>query len=42
MEVGRLSRLRRGVGALAMLDVGLDTLRHIGSVCEVPPGAGVL
>jgi len=29
------------VGALAMLDAGLHTTRHIESVCEVPLGAGV-
>jgi hypothetical protein len=42
MGVGRFSRLRRGVGVLAMLEVTLDTTRHIDSVCEVPLGAGVL
>ena len=42
MGVGRFSRLLSGVGVLAMLDAGLDTMRHIGSTCEVPLGAGVL
>jgi len=27
---------------IAILDVGLDTTRHVKSVCEVLPGAGVL
>jgi hypothetical protein len=42
MGVGRFSRLWREVGVLAMPDVRLDTTRHVESVCEVPPGAGVL
>jgi len=40
--VGRFSRPLRGVGALAMPDEGLDATRHVGSVCEVLPGAAVL
>ena len=42
MGVGRFSRPRRGVGVLAMPDARLDTTECIESVCEVPPGAGVL
>jgi hypothetical protein len=42
MGVGRFSRPRGGVGVLAMPDSSLDTTRHIESVCEVPPDAGVL
>jgi hypothetical protein len=42
MRVGRISRPLRGVGALAMPDAGLDTTRHVESVCKVSPGAGVL
>jgi len=42
MGVGRLSRPLGGVGELAMPDAGLDTTRHIGSVCVVPLGAGML
>jgi hypothetical protein len=42
MGVGRFSRPRSGVGVLAMLDTRLDTTRCVESVCEVPPGAGVL
>jgi hypothetical protein len=42
MGVGRLSRLRRGVGVLAMPDARRDTTRRVESVCEVPPHAGVL
>jgi len=42
MGVGRFSRPLRGVGVLAMPDAGRDTTRRIGSVCEVPPGAGLL
>jgi len=41
MGVGRFSRPLRGVRVLAMPDAGLDTMRHIESVCEVPLGAGV-
>jgi len=40
MGVGRLSKLQRGVGVLAMPDAELDTMQCIESVCEVPPGAG--
>jgi len=42
MGVGRFSRPLRGVGVLAMPDVGLDTTRRVESVCEVRLGAGVL
>jgi len=42
MGVCRMSRPVSGVGMLAMWDAGLDTMRHVISVCEVPPGAGVL
>jgi len=42
MEVGRFSRLPRGVGVRALPDGGLDTRRPAESVCEVPLGAGVL
>jgi len=42
MGVGRFSRPLRGVGVLAMPDVGLDTTRRVESVCDVPLGAGVL
>jgi hypothetical protein len=42
MGVARFSRPRRGVGVLAMPDARLDTTRRVESVCEVPPGAGVL
>jgi hypothetical protein len=42
MGVGRVSRLLRGVGVLAMPDAGLDTTRRGESVCMVPLGAGVL
>jgi len=42
MGVGRVSGPQRGVGVLAMPDAGLDTTQHVGSVCEVPPGAGVV
>jgi hypothetical protein len=38
MGVGRISRLLRGVGVIAMPNAGLDTMRRI----EVPPGARVL
>jgi len=37
-RVGRVSRPPRGVGVIAMLDVGLDTMRQV----EVSPSAGVL
>jgi hypothetical protein len=36
MGLGRLSRLLRGVGVLAMLDSRLDKPRRFESVCEVP------
>jgi len=42
MGVGRFSRPLRGVGVVAMPDMGLDTTRRVGSVCEVPLGASVL
>jgi len=42
MGVGRFSRPLRGVGVLAMPDAGLDTTRHVESVCVIPLGAGVL
>ena len=42
MGVGRFSSRLRGVGVLAMPDVGLDAMRRVGSVCIVPLGAGVL
>jgi len=42
MGVGRFSRPLGGVGVLAMPDAGLDTMRRVGSVCEIPLGAGVL
>jgi len=38
MGVGRFSRLLRGVGMIAMPDLGLDTTRPD----ELPLGAGVL
>jgi len=38
MRVGRFSRPLRGVGVIAMPDLGLDTTRRI----EVSLGAGVL
>jgi hypothetical protein len=38
MGVGRFSRPLGRVGVIAMLDAGLDTMRHV----EVPPCAGVL
>jgi hypothetical protein len=38
MGVGQFSRPLRGVGVIAMPNVGLDTTRRI----EVPLGAGVL
>jgi len=41
MGVGRFPRPQRGVGVLAMPDMGLDTTRRVGSGCEVPLGAGV-
>ena len=39
--VGRCSRALSGVGVLAMLQAGLDTMSHVESLCEVPLGAGV-
>jgi hypothetical protein len=42
MGVGRFARPLRGVGVLAMPDAGLDTTRHVESVCVIPLGAGVL
>jgi hypothetical protein len=42
MGVGRFSSPLRGVGVLAMPDAGLDTTRHVESVCVVPLGAGLL
>jgi hypothetical protein len=38
MGVGRISRALRGVGVIAIPNVGRDTKRRI----EVAPGAGVL
>jgi hypothetical protein len=38
LRVGGFSRLRRGVGVIAIPNAGLDTTRRV----EVPPGAGVL
>jgi len=42
MGVGRFSRLLRGVGVLAMPDMGLDIMRCIESICKFPLGAGML
>ena len=42
MGVGRISRLLRGVGVLAMADAELDTTRRVEFFCMVPLGAGVL
>jgi hypothetical protein len=42
MGVGRFSRPQRAVGVLAMPDARWDTLGRVESVCEVPPGPGVL
>ena len=42
MGVGRFCRLLSGAGALAMPNAGLDTTRHVVSVCEVPQCAGAL
>jgi hypothetical protein len=42
MGVGRFSRRRRRVEVLAMPDGRLETMRLVDSVCEVPPGTGVL
>jgi hypothetical protein len=41
MQVGMFSGLLTGVGVLAMPDAGLDTMRHVESVYNVPLGAGV-
>jgi hypothetical protein len=42
MGVGRFSRPLRGVGVIAMLDAGLETMRCVESACKVLPGTGVL
>jgi hypothetical protein len=42
MGVGTFSRLLRGVGVPGMPDAGLNTMRHIESVCMIPLGTGVL
>jgi len=42
MGVGRYSRPLWGVILQAILDVGQDTTQCIKSVCEVPPGAGLI
>jgi len=42
MGVGRFSRPLRGVGVIAIPDVGLDTTRRVESIYTVPPGAGLL
>jgi hypothetical protein len=42
MGVDRFSRPWRGVEVLAMPNAKLDTTQCVESVCEVPPGAGVL
>jgi len=42
MGVGRFSRPLRGVGAIAMPDAGLDTMRRFESDWLVPLVAGVL
>jgi len=42
MGLGTFSRPLRGVGVLAMPHVGLDTMQHSESLCEVLLGAGVL
>jgi hypothetical protein len=38
MAVGRSSKLLRGVGVIAMLNAGLDTMQHV----EVPQVGGVV
>ena len=42
MRVGRFSRLLTGVGVLTLPGARVDTTCHVESVCDVPPGAGVL
>jgi hypothetical protein len=42
MGVGRFSRPRRTVGVQAIPDARLATTRRVESVCEVPPGPGML
>jgi hypothetical protein len=42
MGIGRFSRQLRGVGVLTIPDKGLDATRHIESIFEAPPAAGVL
>jgi len=42
MGVGLYSRPWRGVGVVAIPEVRLNTMRHVESVCEVPPATGVL
>jgi len=42
MGEGRMSRPLQGLGVLAMPDARQDTIRWVESVCEVPPGAGLL
>jgi hypothetical protein len=42
MGVGMFSRPPRGVEVLAMPDARLQSMQHVESVCEGPPGAGVL
>jgi len=42
MGVDRISSLLGRVGVLAMADAGLDTMRRVKSVCNIPPRAPVL
>jgi len=42
MRIAMFSKQLCGVGVLSMSDVGLDTTRHVESVCVIPLGAGVL
>jgi len=42
MGVGWFSRLLRGVGVVAIPDVGVNTMQRIESVCNVSPAAGML
>jgi len=42
MGVGRISRLRRGVGVIEMLDAGLHTMRCLQSVGKAAAGVSVL
>jgi hypothetical protein len=42
MGLGRFSRPLRGVGVLALPDVGLDTTQRVESVRGIPLGASVL